>query len=270
MGKDYLIMIYNKLVDSEWYFSSVFENSLEYIYYLLMKYIHESDTPVGAWSLREKLLRHGIECGTATIGRYLKTLDGREYTVGCGNQGRRLTPKGTIYLRKIEKALEQAELQTTLSTATQINEYKDLIELLYVRKVLETETAAAAAKYATEEELNRLQDALEAHERCVAQNQDPTETALNFHQTVADISHNKYLQALIKLLIFQESEIEYAIESLVSRELGHKYIVEHRDIVAAILKHEPKRAAELMSEHVRTIYSDVYESIRDDKNLKMR
>ena len=168
---------------------SIFKNDSEYISYLLMKYIQEDGAPVGAWTLREKLLAHGIDRGTATIGRYLKSLDSQDYTITQGNQGRLLTPRGVTRLHQIEKALQEVEVQNFLTATTQIHEYQDLIDLLYVRRLLETETAALAAEYATEGELKQLQSALEAHERCVALNSDPTETALIFHQTIADICH---------------------------------------------------------------------------------
>ena len=121
--------------------TGLFSSRTKMISYLLLRFIADKDEPAGSWVLREDLLSFGIDCSTATIGRYLKELDYREYTVQKSNQGRVLTPIGQAHLEELEERLERTRMQEKLSKAMKVTEYGELIELLYVRRALETEAA---------------------------------------------------------------------------------------------------------------------------------
>lgn len=85
--------------------TGLFSSRTKMISYLLLRFIADKDEPAGSWVLREDLLSFGIDCSTATIGRYLKELDYREYTVQKSNQGRVLTPIGQAHLEELEERL---------------------------------------------------------------------------------------------------------------------------------------------------------------------
>ena len=60
----------------------------EMICYWLLKEIQDYDGAVGAWTLKELLDNKGKHFSSATIGRYLKMMDGNAFTVRESNKGR--------------------------------------------------------------------------------------------------------------------------------------------------------------------------------------
>lgn len=245
--------------------TGLFSSRVEMLFYLLLHFIADKAEPVGAWGLREDLLDLGITCSTATIGRYLKEMDYKEYTIQQSNQGRILTPVGLAHLDSIEERLERVRMQDELSKAVKITEYGELVDLLYVRRALETEAARQAARNATAEDLVSLKRSVDAHKDIVRQNQDPTEPALDFHTVIADISHNKFISSILSMLIYEERKIESVMETLVTRERGRIYVKEHEEIAQAICSHDVEKAASLMHKHTDKLCKAVEEHLKEEQ-----
>lgn len=241
--------------------TGLFSSRVNMISYLLMRFMADKSEPVGSWGLREELLDFGIDCSTATVGRYLKELDYKEYTIQQSNQGRILTPAGQAQLDALEERLERVRVQDELSKAVKITEYGELIDLLYVRRALETEAARQAALKATAKELEALEKSVDTHRDIVQKNQDPTDPALEFHSVVAKISHNKFIYSILSMLIYEEKKIESVMETLVTRERGRIYVKEHEEIARAICEHNAKKAAELMYRHTDKLCKAVEEHV---------
>lgn len=239
--------------------TGLFPNRTKIISYLLLCFISEKNEPVGCGVLREDLLSMGIDCSTATIGRYLKELDYQEYTVQKSNLGRIITPCGKAYLKDMGEKLERTHIQSELSKAVKVTEYSELIDLLDVRRALETEAARLAAINANEEDIACLMHTISAHQETVKQNEDPTNVALDFHAVVANISHNRFISSILNMLIYEEKKLEARIETLVTRERGRIYVKEHEQIAKAISQHDAERAACLMKEHIATLSNAVAE-----------
>ena len=88
--------------------TGLFPNQKKLRWYLLLHFIDKRGEPAGCWALREDLFTVGMDCSTATIGRYLKELDYQDYTVQNSNLGRVVTPSGKAYLRDMDERLERA------------------------------------------------------------------------------------------------------------------------------------------------------------------
>ena len=239
--------------------TGIFMTRMDMVNYLLLRCISEKDEPVGSWILKEKINDYGINCSTATIGRYLKELDHSGYTVQIGNQGRVLTSAGKVCLTDIENSIEHITMHKQLALDIQITEYDELIDLLNVRKILETEASRLAAINATDDEIKRLRNSLEIHRKYIEDNQDPTDPALDFHAIVAEICHNKFISALLNVLIFEEKRIESVFETLITRERGGVYVQEHDKIIEAIEARNPRAAASLMREHIQELIEAIIE-----------
>ena len=134
-----------------------------------------------------------------------------------------------------------------------------MIELLYVRRALETEAARQAAINARAEDIAVLIRSVEDHRDTVEQNRDPTEPALEFHAVVADISHNKFICPILNMLIYEEKKIEAVMETLVTRERGRVYVKEHEQIAQAICDHDGEKAAQFMYAHIDELCKAVEE-----------
>lgn len=242
--------------------TGVFRTENDAVAFLMSRIIDNNASPVGAWTLKEELEKYGISYGTATVGRYLKELDSKGMTEQKSNQGRVLTEQGKTWLLKISDNVARAEMHNETSKAMRINSYSDLIDLIQARKAIEVAAVRLAAQAATQEDIIKLKQTVMIHYRYVAENRDPTDPALDFHSVVAKISHNRFIKTMLDMLIFEERRIENAMDSLVTRERGDTYVVEHDDISRAIADHDTSRAAELMETHMNTLLDAVREQIQ--------
>lgn len=237
--------------------TGVFKNENDTVLFLLVKQIGSKDGPAGSWTLREDMEKAGIVYSIATIGRYLKTLDLKGYTFQKGNQGRLLTEDGKVWLDKMEESLARAEIRNESSRALKVNKYSDLIDLMKARKAIEVETVRLAALNASEKEITDLRKTINVYYRYIAQKKDFVDPALNFHSIIADMSHNRFMKAILEMLVFEEKGIENNIEQLETRDKGNIYVIEHDDITRAIEERNPDLASELMAKHMDGILKDV-------------
>jgi len=244
-----------------------FKTRVDIINYLLIKIMSEKGIPLGSWILKEEMQEYGVISSTATIGRYLKELDYKEFTVQKGNQGRVPTPAGMAWLTEIEDNLKRATMRNQVAQSMKITEYDELIDLISTRKILEKEAARLAAVNATDEELKDLRRSVDIHQKCVLENKDPTDPALDFHMLLAKISHSKFISALLSLLIFEEKRIESVFHTLVTRERGSIYVQEHDKITKAIEERNAKTAAKLMENHIQELYLAIKEQSEDRNDM---
>ena len=242
--------------------TGVFKTESEAVSYVIPKLIADSSLPAGAWSLKEELDKQGIHYGTATVGRYLKELDGKGITEQKSNLGRVLTAKGQEWVQKLEANVARAEILNETTKAIRLDDYTDLVDLIEARKAIEISGVALAVDNATEEDLTMLRETVIAHYRCVAEKKDPTDPALRFPLEVAEISHNKFIESMLSMLIYEERNLEQGMEKLLTRERGSDYVVEHNDICAAIAKRDKEQAVALMESHLNALLDAVREQIQ--------
>ena len=237
--------------------TGVFKNESEIVLFLLTREMSQAKGPMGSGILKEKMDQIGIEYGTATIGRYLRSMDLKGYTLSKGNQGRVLTEEGRAWLAKMEDNLARARVREESTSALKVNKYSDLIDLMKARKAIEVETVRLAAENASEHEIAELRKTITIYYRYIAQKKDFVDPALDFHSIIADMSHNRFMKAMLEMLVFEEKQIENTIEQLETRERGGTYVVEHDDITRAIEERNSDLAAELMDRHMDGILSAV-------------
>lgn len=241
--------------------ANAFKSSKEFSHFLIMSLIDAAGKPIGAYELQPLLAANGVSCSTATIGRQLKELDSAEYTIQQSNLGRILTPLGISVLNSQRSQLDRAKIHGAFSKALYIHQYDELIDLIYARKIIEPAIAFLAAENATEQEILELSKHLEKHRVVTNNNQDPTDAALDFHTYIGKISHSKSLNAMLNVLIFEEKRVESTFESLLTRERGRSYVVEHSNIFHAIQARNPEKARDLMEQHIQVLYCAIVEQI---------
>lgn len=248
--------------------TGIFQTENDAVTFLITCILNNSSSPVGAWTLKEELEKYDINYGTATIGRYLKELDSKGITQQISNQGRILTEYGHQWQTEMSDSVARAQMHNQSSSAMKIDSYTDLVGLIQARKAIEVAGVALAVEQATEADLRKLTQSVIAHYRCVAENQDPTDSALNFHSVVAEISHNRFIKAMLDMLIFEERSIEASMEKLITRERGEDYVVEHDNICRAIAERDAQKATELMSTHLDALLDAVKEQIQEISALE--
>lgn len=127
-------------------------------------------------------------------------------------------------------------------------------EILELRKILEVETATQAALRITPEQAATLQEIVEK------MRQDPSEAenvALDkaFHYIIAQASGNNLVMSiLLAVSSLMDSFIKEAREAIILKDENKKVLLEHHEkICAAITARDPKRAAQVMTDHMTLI-----------------
>jgi len=239
--------------------TGIFRTQNDVVLFLIGRSMGDSDVPLGAWTLKEKLEQCGIDCGTATVGRYLKELDSKGMTTRKSNQGRVLTEEGKIWVEQTRDNVLRAQMHNKSSRALRVDNYSDLLDLIRARKAIEVEGVRLAANCATSEEVTKLKNSVMIHYRYVAEGRDPTEPALEFHSILAAMSHNRFIKTMFDMLVFEERRIEDEMDQLLTRERGDIYVVEHDDILKAVAEKNEEQAAALMEQHLDALLSAVRE-----------
>ena len=123
-------------------------------------------------------------------------------------------------------------------------------ELCEVRRILESETAALAAERATKEDIERLSTLAELRYRRGDRRTYEKYLRINsaFHLELVRSTRNTRLEAVVMSALDQHQRPLYL--GLGVGVDGRASTSEHRDVVAAIVAHDAKRARALMVEHI--------------------
>ena len=137
-----------------------------------------------------------------------------------------------------------------------INE-KDLEDIFMIRKSLECQVAALAAKNRTEEQLKQLREALEFQEFYLNK-KDPDQIKLmdsRFHETLYKLSGST---AFYDTLVPLHKKIQkYRRASVAHSSRAEASVAEHRKIYEAIEAKNTALAAKYASEHVENAYKHI-------------
>lgn len=132
--------------------------------------------------------------------------------------------------------------------------FKSLVE---TRILLELKTVRLAALRRTEEDLERIQQALEAYKVKVLKGKDAVQEDLLFHLAIAKASGNSTMNTFM-LTITPEIITNFEKHHLCDKGLAQEGIKEHYEIYKAILDQNPKLAKDKMKIHFKTLYQYCY------------
>lgn len=134
---------------------------------------------------------------------------------------------------------------------------KDLEDIFMIRKSLECQVAALAAKNRTEEQLKQLREALEFQEFYLNK-KDPDQIKLmdsRFHETLYKLSGST---AFYDTLVPLHKKIQkYRRASVANSSRAEASVAEHRKIYEAIEAKNTALAAKYASEHVENAYKHI-------------
>ena len=130
----------------------------------------------------------------------------------------------------------------------------EVIALLELRMSLETEAAALAAKRASNAQVERLRELLEAIESAAQSDDDAADPDFEFHLTVAEATGNHYFCDLLRHLgrtIIPRTRLD---SSAAARQDRSDYLRgvnrEHQDIFRAIARNDADAARAAMRTHL--------------------
>jgi DNA-binding FadR family transcriptional regulator len=126
------------------------------------------------------------------------------------------------------------------------------LELIRARGLIEREIAAQAAQLATRKQIAAIEESLAAMEQEAAAGNVPLEADRAFHVAVAEAAGNGVLVELVQRFwdarfgkLFQQLGTHFE-----SPRAWQAAIEEHRAVLVAIRKHDPKAARQAMQHHM--------------------
>ena len=164
--------------------------------------------------------------------------------------------KGTFVIDETERGIE-----SSLSAMIRMNPETSFNHLIEVREILEPAMAALAAAKASEEQIKELEKAVARMDRSIADDahkDDFLDADSKFHGLLAEATGNPIIAMLVKplgVLIRQQQEY-MAFEVAGGSVHSQKY---HRRISEAIKQRDPERARTEMLEHIRQVFTDIYD-----------
>ncbi|MEW6623606.1 MAG: FadR/GntR family transcriptional regulator [Bacillota bacterium] len=136
---------------------------------------------------------------------------------------------------------------------------ENILELLELRKGIETEAADLAARRASKQGIARLRKAYQNLENDVNNNNLGAEADYNFHVLISEITGNKlYLQVMSSISDILKDAISKTRQETLTRPSGPKMILkQHENILKAIESRDSQKAREAMTEHLETMIAKV-------------
>lgn len=217
---------------------------------IALEILAESEVPVGAARLVSEWRAVGLVRGEATAGRFLRKLDEQGYTTLLNQKlGRVLSEEGAVRLTELRRLVQTTEAERELQRALSYSSTDELMDLLMVRRLVESETARLAAIRATDDDRQRILDA--SASCCWDDDESSAASSLDFHFAVAVASHSPLLIAVMRLLLDpSRDQLEIMLSGLTrSSGISERLRDEHLEIANLVIAGESDAASVAMSQH---------------------
>lgn len=172
---------------------------------------------------------------------------------------------GTYVSQDADVLIGQKQKDASNILAATENEEDSFISRMECRILMEPVAARLAAIYATDEELQELEEIIERMEEYTNSTQKAGFYAedQNFHDCIAKASGNEMIRSIINTYCVN---VYYHLKSFGRiPDLADFSVVQHKKIVDAIKNHDPKKAEEAMAEHVMYSFRENAKYIYDVK-----
>ena len=214
----------------------------------LMRYILEEPIEIGQKIPNEFELAEMFGVGRSTV---------REAVKG-------LVSKGVLEVRRGSGTFVISTSSTDmdpLGLSKQKNKFKLALDLFEVRLMLEPEIAAAAAKNATEEDLQQLKALCDETEKTYLEGKNHIPKDIEFHTCIAMCSKNEVVEILIPII----NTAVMTFANLTQRALRKETIETHRAVAEAIIDRDPVGAKYAMMMHLTYNRQAILKMIKEQK-----
>lgn len=216
----------------------------------ILKAVNDSDVPVGAIYLSEKL---GIP--PANIGRTLIRLEEQGLVAKVQNKGRSVTEQGKRCLEEEELKNSKLSIANELIDCASAEDEKNLLEILQVRKLLEVYTARHCAGNATPEMVQELENIQFDYVYELRHGRNGSEQDLNLHLKIAECSGNNTIARILRLLLTDNNSYAEFTKAAISRNGLNQG--EHGPILDAIREKNEEKAGCEMERHLDRVMKNV-------------
>jgi len=157
---------------------------------------------------------------------------------------RRRQGDGTYVIASSEEALVQP-LASVL-----FHEKDDIIDIFFIRKIIEPEVAQLASANASPDEVLELEEVLKEQEKALARGREVIQKDADFHHLLARMSRNRVLERLfLAANLLGKTREKY----LQTEERMRKSLRGHRKILEAIRKGHGAEARKAMRKHLEEV-----------------
>lgn len=200
-------------------------------------------------SERELCLRFGA--GRSSLREALRCLSIMGVLTARVGDGTSVAMDGNKFLETV--------LQWRMST-----QQHNIEDLMQVRIALEGISSAAAATKGNDKDFEALQDLITKMENAVEEPKRFAVLDFEFHLALARASKNKLLFDLISLI---RGQLERGVARVLrSPDAIPLSVMEHRDIINAIVARKPQKAHDAMDTHLNAAVLRYQHSMRNDHN----
>ena len=184
----------------------------------------------------------------------------------------RATVRDAILFLKIMKLVDQRQGYGTYVIASSeedlvqplassfFHEKDDLIDIFFVRKIIEPEVARLASENGARQQVDKLGKILRQQEKVVAEDGNAIKMDTKFHRLLAQMANNKVLERLLLALFDKTRETH-----LQSDERKEKSLQGHYDILAAVKIGNGRMARQAMRRHLEDVESILFRKKRGNR-----
>lgn len=220
----------------------------------LMKYILDQDFQVGDKLPNEYELAQELEVGRSTLREAVRSLASSNVLEVRQGSGTYISAKRGVSEDPLGFSLVRDRVKLTT----------DLFELRYL---LEPRIAERVAQFASDEDIERLEEVVIAIEEAVALGDEKhLELDVKFHSMLAEMSGNIAMTSLLPVI---NQSIHLINENYTSNHMKSESLRAHRNILYAIKNRHAIAAYDSMLAHVLQVRSNVINEW-SDKDLELR
>jgi len=144
---------------------------------------------------------------------------------------------------------------------------EDAQHVFFAREVVEANAAYSAALHAGSEDIVELRNILEFERKAGESGEKYDYSSLNgdFHNMIARVSKNSYLQRCSEHLVWRSSLYIFFFDCYYTKQNYENYMhspPQHQSIVDAIEDKDAEKARDLMGNHVRSIFDKLFQFIK--------
>jgi len=231
------------------------QRSLSDIDRLTLRRIAESTGPIGQGALCFYLQKKGFVVSAPTIGRRLQVFEHNGLVRKVGVDGRTITERGLATLKQLDAEAQLRLSGEQLLRLLRQGDDKIILNLLFARRIIESENAALAAVAASATAVRKMEATIAKQQAEIDRGRLGLEFDIGFHLQVAELANNPVLYSLTALL--REHEPYNVAVASAAAVLGHHSVAGHRAILKAIKAHSAKSARVAMAEHLETLMTDL-------------
>jgi GntR family transcriptional repressor for pyruvate dehydrogenase complex len=143
-----------------------------------------------------------------------------------------------------------------------IQEKDALADIFEMRKLIEPRIASLAAQRATHRDIDRMKRILETQREAVNRGETGVQADAEFHLAIGQATHNQALEKLVSGLMELLSHSRE--ESLQTPDRRRASIEAHQEILAAIERHDKRRAQKTMFHHIEQVEENVLSSRKSE------